>query len=335
MHNMSLHSGTRSLVVPNRDLSLTDRGDHGSQFSNPCTTLSLGTSNHTLQLRLRKASAANKQTGDNFYTPKNDFFHSRSPYLPLDTSRREIRLLRVFPARSYVDHVKAKPEWAPINQANGQTLPLNAQNLANLVSAGPKLGISNPNAPLLACEILDKIPLSRIDGAYCALSYCAGDPMNTSLMLVDGLPFNAFSNLEHAIGLAVKHWSLKFPNRDLLLWADQICINQRDHMERGSQVNMMRDVYRRSGETFICLSTPSSTDSLAWASTITVEAETSGHDSIELLKKRLKPTLEPKILDMGEAGWPQSEAVTEASSWLESVETFLMNRWWRRCWIYQ
>jgi hypothetical protein len=331
--NIPLHN----LLLLMADLS--DRGDRGSQSSNPFTALSLRTPNHTLQLRLRKASAANRQTRDNFYTPKNDLFYGKSPYHPLDSSRREIRLLRVFSAKSYADHITAKPEWALIDQANDQPLQLNAQNIASLVSSNPEFGISEPNAPLLACEILDKIPLSRVDGAYCALSYCAGEPLNTSLMLVDGLPFNAFSNLEHAVDLALKHWTLKYPKRDLLLWADQICINQRDHVERASQVNMMRDVYRRSGETFICLSTPSSTDSLAWASTITVEAEKSGQDPIELLKKGIKRTLEPKKIASTSSSTLQDghhkQENVETSPWLESIQTFLTNRWWRRCWVYQ
>jgi hypothetical protein len=295
------------------------------------------TSQKSLQLRLRKASG---RIEDNFYAPKNDYFYGKSPYLPLDSSRREIRLLKVFSRRSYTDHVAAKPEWAPINQGKGQPLRLNDQNLALLASSIPQFGISKPNTPLLACEILDKVALSRVDGAYCALSYCAGEPTDTSLILVDGLPFNAFSNLERAIDLALKQWVLKWPKRDLLLWADQICINQGDHIERTSQVNMMRDIYRRSGETFICLSTSSSSvDCLAWASSILVEIEKSTQNPIELLKERIKRTLPRKKVASTCSGilpdghYEQEDV--ETSLWVESIETFLENQWWRRSWVYQ
>jgi hypothetical protein len=88
----------------------------------PSTAISLRTPNHILQLRLRKTAAENKQTGDNFYNPENDFFYKHSPYLPLESSLREIRLLRVFPARRYADHIAAKPEWAVVDQADGRPL---------------------------------------------------------------------------------------------------------------------------------------------------------------------------------------------------------------------
>ena len=312
-----------------RKHSPSEYGYRNSQASNPASTaLSLiSNPNHTLQLRLQKTGAANRQTKDNFYTPKNNFFYDKSPYLPLDPRRREIRLLKVFAPKSYSDHIWAKPEWALINQADGQPFQLNDHNLDTLLSSNPEFGIHNANAPLLAVEILDKISLSRVDDAYCALSYCAGDPTDTSLILVDGLPFNAFSNLAHAIGLILAHWTSKNPKKNLLLWADQICINQRDHIERAAQVNLMRDIYRRSGETFICLSTPALTDPLAWASTITTEAEKSGRNSIALLEQKIEQTLIVRKTD--------SNPSHETDPWLESVQAFLTNRWWRRCWVYQ
>ena len=105
-----------------------------------------------------------------------------------------------------------------------------------------------PDEPL-ALEIVDKVPLSRLNGKYCALSYCAGDPTETAAVLVNGLPFNAFRNLEHAIEQALDSWDRRHTGQDLLLWVDQICINQRDPLECASQIAMMREIYRRSDET--------------------------------------------------------------------------------------
>ncbi|PMD26939.1 hypothetical protein NA56DRAFT_549644, partial [Hyaloscypha hepaticicola] len=86
---------------------------------------------------------------------------------------------------------------------------------------------------------------------YHALSYCAGSSKNVSKVPIDGIMFNAFANLEHAIHCALKSWNSRFPDKELLLWADQICINQKDVAERSSQVRMMRDIYLRSQDAII------------------------------------------------------------------------------------
>lgn len=85
-------------------------------------------------------------------------------------------------------------------------------------------------------------------------------------MLVNGRPFNAFANLEHAIRQVLHHWTKKNPGKELLLWADQICRNQSNNAERTSQVSIMRDIYRRGRETYICLSTATTSTSRSTAS---------------------------------------------------------------------
>ncbi|ERF68993.1 hypothetical protein EPUS_06680 [Endocarpon pusillum Z07020] len=220
----------------------------------------------TLEFRLQKQGLTNKPESafKNFYTPKNDFFYSNSPYLDLDSKRREIRLLRVLPPRSYAKHLKAKPWWIPNNAKDGQPITVDKRTIYNMRFLFQKYGIHNPNSPLIACEIVDKVPLSRVDGDYCAISYCAGKPTDTAVILVDGLPFNAFANLEHAIRRTQRSWTSRYPKKELLLWADQICINQRNDVEKTRQVQIMRDIYQRCNETFICLSTPGCENQLLW-----------------------------------------------------------------------
>jgi len=305
-----------------------------SESWNPHTALSLTNPNHVLQLRLRKVDGANRRTEDNFCTPKNDFFYKNSPYLPLDPSGQELRLLKIHSRKPYAQHVLANPEWAPINQADGKPLQINVQNLGNLIASNPELGISDPNMPVLAVEILDKAPLPRVDGDYWALSYCAGKPTNTALMLVDGLPFNAFANLEHAIDQALQYWNSKHPNKECFLWADQICINQRDDTERTNQVNMMRRIYQRSGETLICLSTPQSLDCLSWASSLFVDEKTSKRSKIKILEERILQHLVPDQPENFNSPYPLPRNPQE-SQWLSSLKNFLENPWWRRSWIYQ
>jgi hypothetical protein len=188
---------------------------------------------------LEQKDSVNESEGyDNFYTPSNETFYKARPYTRLDGRRREIRLLRVFPKKPASHHYKDNPQW-------------NIDYIKKLEA----------NQDILACR-MESTALTSADGTYSTLSYCAGDPKNTAVILVNGIPFNAFANLEHAIESVLSSKSLN--QKPILLWADQICINQSDKEERAQQVQMMRDIYTRSEATFVCLSTPQVRDCLSW-----------------------------------------------------------------------
>jgi hypothetical protein len=75
---------------------------------------------------------------------------------------------------------------------------------------------------------------------YECISYRAGDTTDILEMEVDAHPFNAFATL----GAALR--KIRQPDRSRIIWADQICINQNDVVERGSQVSKMRNFYERA-----------------------------------------------------------------------------------------
>lgn len=179
---------------------------------------------------------------DNFYTPKNDFFYNNSPYLRLDARRQEIRLIRVFPPKTYDQHIKSNPKWAPMDQAAGLPLQLSSTTVYKLKQQFPYL--SNP---LIACEIVDKVPLSSMVGCYFALSYCSGKPIETRPVIVDGVPFNTFAALELAIRLVLRYWNSTHPGKEseLLLWVDQICINQYVFLFLCAGANAPRVIFSR------------------------------------------------------------------------------------------
>ncbi|CAJ0550919.1 Ff.00g108490.m01.CDS01 [Fusarium sp. VM40] len=107
----------------------------------------------------------------------------------------------------------------------------------------------------IECELLPSISLHRVYKQYRALSYCAGDARNTKPILVNGARCNVFANLHHALTVVRHHWKTQGYREDLLLWVDQICINQANLTERSHQVGFMRDIYHGAKQTFICLST--------------------------------------------------------------------------------
>ncbi|KAF2028294.1 hypothetical protein EK21DRAFT_114062 [Setomelanomma holmii] len=97
------------------------------------------------------------------------------------------------------------------------------------------------------------LPESR--DRYTAISYCAGDPQKTRELRIDGKSFNAFANLAHAIEETYRHCRGTSGNEEPMIWADQICINQSDLLERSHQVSFMQKVYENACAVTVCLST--------------------------------------------------------------------------------
>jgi Heterokaryon incompatibility protein (HET) len=99
---------------------------------------------------------------------------------------------------------------------------------------------------ILPGQILDRVkcriiqPPETFGVKYECISYRAGDPTEILEIEVDGHPFNAFASL----GAALR--KLRQLDRNRIVWADQICINQYDIAERGSQVSKMRIFYERA-----------------------------------------------------------------------------------------
>lgn len=254
-----------------------------------------------LHRRLQK-SAFNAQSGIDFTTPENDWFHRQSPYLPLDPHLKEIRLLKIHPRRSYKAHISANPHWRIRNESERQ-----------------KAGIASGNQEMVACEVLDTA-LGRVYGQYCTVSYCAGDKSDTSLVLVDGKPFNAFSSLVHAINCIQLQWETLYPNKELLLWADQICIDQRNSEEKSYQVGMMNEIYTWCHTTFACLDTRSTQNTLAWC----FNRPTRSHIAVEW-----ESQVYPK-------SWPPDRQYLERDrTFVSSLWACLSSPWWRRAWICQ
>jgi hypothetical protein len=85
-----------------------------------------------------------------------------------------------------------------------------------------------------------RVAAIETDPVYDALSYMWGDPSPTGRIILDGEAFPVTQSLENAL----RHVRLRESVRHL--WADAVCINQRDMKERGNQVHLMKEVYSRS-----------------------------------------------------------------------------------------
>ncbi|KAH7076022.1 heterokaryon incompatibility protein-domain-containing protein [Paraphoma chrysanthemicola] len=91
---------------------------------------------------------------------------------------------------------------------------------------------------VIQCELVyDTLQNPR---PYHALSYVWGSSKKTKTILLDAHPCAVTVNLESTL----RH--LRSEVEDTLLWADALCINQDDDLERTHQVNLMGSIYRSS-----------------------------------------------------------------------------------------
>ena len=82
---------------------------------------------------------------------------------------------------------------------------------------------------------------------YKCLSYCWETVERDADIICDGYRFAVTKNLLSALR------SLRKPTTNLLIWADQICINQDDDAERGHQVSIMKNIFSQAKKVIVWL----------------------------------------------------------------------------------
>lgn len=124
---------------------------------------------------------------------------------------------------------------------------------------------STPQACRLFHANLDDPP------PYLALSYTWGDPSATRRILLDGAPALIGENLEAAMRQLASNPPSNLssppspagdpPYLPLNLWADALCINQGDPVEKTEQILHMRSIYSRASHGVVCWLGPAADDS--------------------------------------------------------------------------
>ncbi|KAK7717638.1 hypothetical protein SLS64_003133 [Diaporthe eres] len=89
--------------------------------------------------------------------------------------------------------------------------------------------------------------LSDPSTKYEAISYVWGTDVMDHLISVDGRKLLITKNLDAALR------QVRRPDQARALWADSICINQKDNDEKGYQVALMGQIYETSRCTMVCL----------------------------------------------------------------------------------
>ncbi|KAK3647056.1 hypothetical protein LTR56_008222 [Elasticomyces elasticus] len=108
-----------------------------------------------------------------------------------------------------------------------------AQKQIRLLELEPG-GYHDPLLARLLLVSLDDMPV------YNTISYLWGDPSKTSKLLISG------TRLSVPVNTALALRRMRLDDTVRVVWIDAVCINQKDIHERGQQVSIMGDIYRRS-----------------------------------------------------------------------------------------
>ena len=148
---------------------------------------------------------------------------------------------------------------------------------------------------------------------YTALSYTWGPPVFDATIYCDGLAKAITRTLETALK------NFRHPTDSIMLWVDQICINQDDLEEKKQQIPLMSRIYTRSFNTVVWL------------------GEADGHDIAGTFDFLNEITV--RLQYANEVACP--EGLTDVQLppgdsplWTDLV-TFLSRPWFQRLWIIQ
>lgn len=159
--------------------------------------------------------------------PDNDLAHRLNDEAPTQVSKfqyesmgegESIRMLIVFPGQQN-DPLKGKLE---------------------LFEVGPSLSLEGAESPLASTS-------------YEPLSYMWGSPPSNGNHQIFISTRTGYGSLQLTASLYAALKRLRYANRERRLWADQICINQKDLDERSQQVQFMNMIYKHASHVLVWL----------------------------------------------------------------------------------
>jgi hypothetical protein len=107
----------------------------------------------------------------------------------------------------------------------------------------------------LRCEIVHQSLEHPPD--YIAISYAWGDGLDTKSLMLHGKPIPVAASLYDALK------AVRQKRAESLVWADALCINQQDKLERATQVRLMGHIYSRAMSVAIWLGPEADESTLA------------------------------------------------------------------------
>ncbi|PKS05959.1 hypothetical protein jhhlp_007792 [Lomentospora prolificans] len=197
----------------------------------------------------------------------------------------------------------------------------------------------DPDEPISARLYIQSLVNPDMIAPYTALSYTWGDPDDTVPIVVDNHGLQVTRNLEAA--LRRYRDELPFANKDAcstngnrgptnLLWADAICINQFNSIEKSAQVAQMSTIYTSAASVFAWLGPATDESHLAFDKIGAVM------DRYHRIMGADPPNKVPRWaarLMVDELMLCEGDEEDEAT-W-RSVQALFEREWWSRVWVAQ
>lgn len=141
---------------------------------------------------------------------------------------------------------------------------------------------------------------------YRCLSYCWQTIDRDADIICDGFRMPVTKNLLSALR------SLRDPRANLLIWIDQICINQEDDLERGHQVSIMKKIFNQAKEVIVWLGEEDAQSRKLYE--YARKMERGRHSPRNAQKSVMKKLLNPRQLQ-------------------EAIQALLERPWFQRVWV--
>jgi len=234
-------------------------------------------------------------------------------YEPVNSDEHEIRLLKILPL-----------------QLNSTEACLT--DPARLVSSP----FASPSEETVICT-LEVVSLHNSPD-YLALSYMWGDPTILKSIQVKSVNNKSKKTFEVTVNLDLALRHIRQERNPVCIWADAICINQTDEIEKTGQVKLMREIYEKS------------TSALVWLGLAADESDT----AMEGLDRVGRKAFEAGILDLRKndyLNWPRPDPEGRRSAKQKAVDdlideddvefpyhalkTLSERNYWTRVWIVQ
>lgn len=253
-------------------------------------------------------------------------------YRPLDINRNDIRLITILPSKadqrpSSQLGQQGASELIHCNldnfSLNDYTIQLRVYKSAVAVATSYRKPLTDrdPSRMLKRWKgdknkvASDPVILPRYTwGDYAALSYAWGDIADTVDAVVNGTVVKITRNLEGALQMLRRTGTMGKKK----LWVDALCINQNDLVERGHQVNRMRDIFGMASEVIVWIG----------------EASSDSHKAIDLISTIWKKYLSKEDVHHLTNLLQCNPEVLGVGVWKAYYE--LINQaYWGRLWILQ
>ncbi|KAJ4988557.1 heterokaryon incompatibility protein [Stagonosporopsis vannaccii] len=164
------------------------------------------------------------------------------------------------------------------------------------------------------------ISLDSHDTEYEALSYVWGDPTQRRAVHIEGISISVTYNLWQALD------GLRYHDRERVIWADALCIDQSNKDERASQVSLMRSIYTQASSVEVWLGDFYDSEvALEFLNDFAAQYPTASYDYLEMdFNTAFKP------IDIV-TNWKARKALRLRSA----MATLAMRPWFDRTWTVQ